>query len=414
VKAPRRALSAAERDASVNANTSETFETVGKGVAVAPAAHRRRSRSGAERLVRALLESVGIGVGGAQPWDIQVRDPVFYARLLAQGSLGLGESYMDGWWDCEQLDGFIHRILAARLDLRIAMSPAHAWLVLKAKLGNRQSRARAAEVARTHYDLGIDLFEATFDRRLTGSCGYWRDASCLDEAQVAKLDLVCRKLGVEPGQEVLDIGSGWGAFLGYAAERHGAQGVGVTVSPVQADYARNRYAAQPIRFEVMDYRAFRGRVDHIASMGMFEHVGSKNYRTYFRLAHSWLRPGGLFVLHTIWANQTASAIEPWLDRYIFPNGVLPSVGQVGAAVEGLFVVENVENFGADYDRTLMAWYEKFSAHRARLEPKYGTRFCRMWDYYLRACAGGFRSRLISVGQFVLSPEGVPGGWRLDR
>jgi cyclopropane-fatty-acyl-phospholipid synthase len=367
---------------------------------------------GAEHIIRNLLERAEIGVDGVQPWDIQVHDRRFYDRVLAQGSLGLGQAYMDGWWDCDQLDGFFARAVGVRLDQKIGLSPATVFLALKARLTNRQSRARAFQVAKTHYDLGVDLFEATFDRRLTGSCGYWREAADLDAAQEAKLDLVCRKLKLEPGQRVLDIGCGWGAFIGYAAERHCAEGVGITVSEVQATYARRRYAGLPVRFEVMDYRSFRGEVDHIVSMGMFEHVGSKNYRTYFEVARRALRPAGLFVLHTIWANEAAAAIDPWLDRYIFPNGVLPTVGQVGKAVEGLFVIEDVENFGADYDRTLMAWHANFQSNRARLEPRYGSRFCRMWDYYLRCCAGGFRCRAISVGQFVLSPEGAPGGWRL--
>ncbi|MDR3511796.1 MAG: cyclopropane fatty acyl phospholipid synthase [Caulobacteraceae bacterium] len=368
----------------------------------------------AESLIRGLLEKAGIAVDGSKPWDIQVHDRRLFDRVLAQGSLGLGEAYMDGWWDCEQLDGFFHRVVDAHLDSGLSTPPAKAWMALQAWLLNRQSRARAWRVAQVHYDLDVDVFQATFDRRLTGSCGYWRDARNLDDAQEAKLDLICRKLKLEAGQRVLDIGCGWGAFIGYATKQYGVSGVGITVSQVQALYARGRYAGLPADFQVMDYRAFEGQVDHIASMGMFEHVGSKNYRTYFQTARRALRPGGLFVLHTIWTNERSATIDPWLDRYIFPNGVLPTVGQVGAAVEGLFVIEDVENFGADYDLTLMAWYDNFQSHRERLAARYGERFCRMWDYYLRCCAGGFRSRSISVGQFVLSPDGVPGGWRLDR
>jgi cyclopropane-fatty-acyl-phospholipid synthase len=164
----------------------------------------------------------------------------------------------------------------------------------------------------------------------------------------------------------------------------------------------------------MDYRDFEGRVDQVASMGMFEHVGPKNYRGYFEKVSQILQPQGLFVLHTILANEESSAIEPWLNKYIFPNGVLPTISQVAKAVEGLFVVEDIEVFGADYDRTLMAWYRKFQSNRSAIAAKYGERFCRMWDYYLLSCAGGFRSRRINVGQFVLSPQGVPGGWRLGQ
>jgi cyclopropane-fatty-acyl-phospholipid synthase len=198
--------------------------------------------------------------------------------------------------------------------------------------------------------------------------------------------------------------------MGFAAERYDARCVGVTISREQVAYGRRRYADLPVEFQLKDYRDFVGKADHVVSMGMFEHVGPKNYRRYFEAARRTLAEDGLFLLHTIWANERHAAIEPWLDKYIFPNGVLPTVGQIASAVEGLFVIEDVENFGADYDRTLMAWRAKFQSNRTAVASKYGERFCRMWDYYLLCCAGGFRSRRISVGQFVLSPAGVRGGW----
>lgn len=364
-----------------------------------------------EAFIRDLLRETGVQPNGRNPWDIQVHNSSLYARVLAQGSLGLGEAYMDGWWDCEQLDEFFHRVVASDLGKRLKITPGVAWLILSSIVSNRQSEKRVWQAADVHYNLDAEVFEATFDRRLTGSCGYWANASDLDGAQDAKLDLVCRKIGLKASQRVWDIGCGWGAFMGFAAERYGAECVGVTISEEQARYGRERYAGQPIEFQVKDYRDFRGEADHIVSMGMFEHVGPKNYRRYFETAHRVLRPGGLFLLHTIWANERSPAIEPWLNKYIFPNGVLPTVGQIGQAVEGLFVVEDVENFGADYDRTLMAWRSKFRTNWATAAKRHGERFCRMWDYYLSCCAGGFRSRAISVGQFVLSPKGVPGGWR---
>lgn len=374
---------------------------------------RRRRAGGAEAMLARLLDEGGIKLNGPEAWDPQVHNPDLYARVVAEGSLGLGEAYMDGWWDCERLDTLFERIVTHRIDMGLRPSMSLIWLVLNAHLQNRQSKRRVWDVAQVHYDLDVDVFEATFDKRLTGSCGYWATADNLDDAQEAKLDLVCRKIGLKAGERVLDIGCGWGAFMGFAAERYGANCVGVTVSQVQAEYGRKRYARLPVEFQVKDYRDFQGRVDRIASMGMFEHVGARNYRTYFEHARRWIADDGLFLLHTIWANEAYPTIDPWLDKYIFPNGCLPTVGQVGDAVEGLFVVENVENFGSYYDRTLMAWYARFQSNWAAISAKYGERFCRMWDYYLRCCAGGFRSRAISVGQFVLSPKGVPGGWRLN-
>jgi len=368
----------------------------------------------AENYFRKVLAAIDVEIGGDRPWDLQVHNRDLFARVLAQGSLGLGEAYMDAWWDCPLLDEFFARAVGGKLGDQLRLTPDVAWLVVSSRLLNRQTRARARMVAEVHYDLDVDIFEATFDRRLTGSCGYWRGAADLDSAQEAKLDLVCRKIGLKAGQRVLDIGCGWGAFMGYAAERYGARCVGVTVSREQVDYARRRYAGLEVDFQLKDYRDFEGKVDHVASMGMFEHVGPKNYRAYFEHAHRAIKKDGLFLLHSILANEESSAIEPWLNQYIFPNGVLPTVSQIAAAVEGLFVIEDVEVFGADYDRTLMAWYDRFQSNRLAIEARYGARFCRMWDYYLRCCAGGFRSRRINLGQFVLSPDGVPGGWRLGQ
>jgi len=340
--------------------------------------------------------------------------------VLANGSLGLGEAYMDGWFECERLDEFFARVVALRLSEKLPLSMNVALLLAKSKLQNRQTRRRARQVAKVHYDLPVEVFEATFDRRLTGSCGYWAVAQNLDEAQDAKLDLVCRKLGLREGQHVLDIGCGWGSFMGFAAERHGAHCTGVTISREQVDYATKRYAGLPVEPRLQDYRDIQdGPFDQIASMGMFEHVGPKNYRTYFECARRLVKEDGLFVLHTIWANEPYP-IDPWIDKYIFPNGALPTVGQVATAVHGLFTVEDVHNFGAYYDKTLMAWNEKFQSNRAAVAAlisrmgRDGERFCRMWEYYLLSCAGGFRSREISVGQFVLSPRGVRGGYRSVR
>jgi cyclopropane-fatty-acyl-phospholipid synthase len=373
-----------------------------------------------ETVVRDLLARASIEINGSNPWDIQVHNKAVYARVLANGSLGLGAAYMDGWFSCERLDQFFARVVGARLSQKLPISMNLALLVAKSKLQNRQTRRRARQVAEVHYDLPVEVFEATFDARLTGSCGYWNEARTLDDAQDHKLDLICRKVGLQAGQRVLDIGCGWGAFMGFAAERYGANCTGVTVSKEQVDYGRRRYAGLAAEFRLQDYRDVAGNpFDHIVSMGMFEHVGPKNYKSYFGCARRLLRNEGLFLLHTIWGNEP-SALDPWIDKYIFPNGALPTIGQIGTAVHGLFVIEDVHNFGADYDKTLMAWNAKFQSNRAAIAALMnnkghdGERFCRMWEYYLLSCAGGFRSREISVGQFVLSPRGVPGGYQSVR
>jgi cyclopropane-fatty-acyl-phospholipid synthase len=248
------------------------------------------------------------------------------------------------------------------------------------------------------------------DRRMIYSCGYWKDTADLDAAQEAKLDLICRKIGLAPGMRILDIGSGWGGFLQFAAERYGVSGVGVTVSKEQAALANERTQGLPVETRLLDYQALDGQFDRIISIGMFEHVGYKNYRPYFTKARQLLDDDGLMLLHTIGGNTSTTHGDPWSEKYIFPNGMLPSIAQIGTATEKLFVIEDWHNFGADYDKTLMAWLERFEAAWPALADQYDQRFYRMWRYYLASFAALFRARTLELWQVVLSPRGVPGGY----
>lgn len=372
-----------------------------------------RIRSGVfARRVAHLLEPAGVHLDGVRPWDIRIHDPRFHARVLASGSLGLGESYMDGWWDSDDLDGFFFRLLDARLDeRRIGWSDAR--LALKARMFNLQSPRRSFRVGRHHYDLGNDLYQAMLGRRLVYSCGYWSEAGDLDMAQEAKLDLVCRKLGLEPHMRVLDVGCGWGEMLKFAAERYGVSGVGVTVSEEQASCARGLCAGLPVEIRLCDYRDVHDRFDRVLSLGMFEHVGVRNYRTYFTVMRRCLAADGLFLLHSIGGERSTAHTDSWIARYIFPNSMLPSAAQIARAVEGRFVIEDWHNFGSDYDRTLQAWRDNIERAWTRL-PGYDERFRRMWRYYLASSMALFRSRRAQLWQLVLSPGGVPGGYRAPR
>jgi cyclopropane-fatty-acyl-phospholipid synthase len=365
-------------------------------------------------LVESILDGVDVEIGGDRPWDIRVNDPAFFTRLLAEGSLGLGESYMDGWWDCDELDEAFGRVFAVGAQSRVPRTWKTLFSLLQARFLNRQNKKRAFIPAEAHYDLGNEIFEATFDTRLTGSCGYWKEATDLDSAQEAKHDLICRKLNLQPGQRVLDFGCGWGAFMKYAAEHYGVECEGVTVSKEQVAWGKEKCEGLPVTFHLTDYREVRGEFDHAVSMGMFEHVGYRNYRVYMETVNRCLKGDGLFLLHTIGSNYSTTNIEPWLDKYIFPNGVLPSIAQLGGAMEKLFVVEDWHNFGADYDKTLCAWMDKFDDHWPKLADHYDERFYRMWRYYLLSCAGAFRGRWIQLWQLVLSKRGVPGGYATVR
>ena len=368
---------------------------------------------GLQRRVTALLHEAGIQAGGSRPWDIRIHDPRFHARVLAQGSLGLGESYMDGWWDAPSLDGLLVKLLEARLDQRVHGS-GELWDGLKARLLNLQRGQRSFEVGRRHYDLGNDLYRQMLGERLVYSCGYWPRAGNLDQAQLDKLDLICRKLGLTPGMRVLDIGCGWGEALKYAAERYGIHGVGVTISQEQADYARQLCAGLPVEIRLQDYRELDERFDAILSVGMFEHVGVKNYRTYFDVARRCLHEQGLFLLHTIGTNISRDRTDPWISRYIFPNSMLPSAAQITAAMEGRFVLEDWHNFGTDYDLTLQAWRDNTEAAWEQLDARYDERFRRMWRFYLSSSMATFRTRRSQLWQLLLSPNGVPGGCRVAR
>lgn len=367
----------------------------------------------AETFIAEQLARADIRINGDRPWDLVVNDRRFFQRVLSQGSLGFGESYMDGWWDCEQLDELVSRVFAFNLTAELK-SVRLLFPYLRAKLFNLQSPARAFIIGEAHYDIGNDLYERMLDKRMTYTCGYWKDAQDLDAAQEAKLDLVCRKIGLQAGQRVLDIGCGWGSWAKFAAEKYGARVVGITVSKEQAELARERCAGLPVEIRLQDYRDLNETFDHIISLGMFEHVGYKNYETYMEVAARCLKPDGLFLLHTIGGNHSVQHTDPWIDKYIFPNSMLPSVAQIAEAAEGNFVMEDWHNFGSDYDKTLMAWWNNVEKAWPELQTKYDERFRRMWRFYLLSCAGTFRCRKNQLWQIVFSRNGVRGGYRSVR
>jgi len=371
--------------------------------------------AGARDLFNAQLAPVGIVINGPNPWDPQIHTEQVFDRVLAGGSRAAGEAYMDGDWDVPDVAEFFNRLLQTRLHMSLGMSPETLWYFLRAKLVNLQSRARATHVAEAHYDLGHDLYSAMLGPSMVYTCAYWKEAQTLTDAQYQKLDLVCKKIGLKKGDRVLDIGCGFGTFAKFAAEHYGATVVGTSVSKGQIEFAREFTKGLPVEIRFQDYRETNdGPYDHIVSIGMFEAVGYKNFRPFMERAHALLKPNGMFLLHTIGQNVSFAVGDPWIERYIFPNGMLPSVAQIGGSLEGLFVMEDWHNFGPYYDKTLIAWFENFDAAWPSLREKYGDRFYRMWKYYLLMCAGTFRSRQNQLWQIVLSPTGVPGGYTSVR
>ncbi|OJB91600.1 cyclopropane fatty acyl phospholipid synthase [Yersinia ruckeri] len=365
-------------------------------------------------IVHDMLSQADIEINGSRPFDIQVNNPDFFKRVLQDGTLGLGESYMDKWWECERLDIFFQRVLQAGLENKLPHHLKDTLRIAATRLINLQSKKRAWIVGKEHYDLGNDLFSNMLDSQMQYSCGYWDNAKTLEQAQENKLRMICEKLQLEPGMKLLDIGCGWGGLSAYAARHYGVSVYGVTISAEQQKLARERCAGLDVTILLQDYRDLNEQFDRIVSVGMFEHVGPKNYHTYFEVVKHNLKPDGLFLLHTIGANRTHSRVDPWINRYIFPNGCLPSIRHIAEASESRFVMEDWHNFGADYDRTLMAWYQRFRAAWPSLSENYSERFERMFSYYLNACAGAFRARDIQLWQVLFSPRGVDGGMRVPR
>jgi cyclopropane-fatty-acyl-phospholipid synthase len=368
-----------------------------------------------KKITEEILGLAGMKINGSNPWDIHIHNDEFYRRAITEGELGIGESFMDGWWDAEKIDQFIYKILMAHLDEKIQLKFSILFQLFAARLFNLQSKRRAFIIGKKHYDLGNELFQNMLDKRMNYSCAYWKDADSLDKAQEDKLELICRKIYLKPGMRVLDIGCGWGAFGKYAAEKYNVEVVGITVSKNQIELGRKLCEGLPVEFRLMDYRDLNEKFDKIVSVGMIEHVGYKNYKAFFEVANKCLKDDGLFLLHTIGSIKSVKTHDLWTQKYIFPNGMLPSVVQLGRAIENLFVMEDWHNFGIDYDKTLMEWFNNFFKNWDKIKNNYSERFFRMWKYFLLSAAGSFRTRRRNqVWQIVLSKKGVSGGYQSVR
>jgi len=370
----------------------------------------------APKVLASLIQEAGVVFNGSAAWDIQVHDENVYRQILTKGSLGLGESYIEGLWDAHSLDELFTRLINFDIDKKVVGWAKLRLLgeILRHKFSNLQSPKRAFQVGEQHYDTGNDIFKAMLDPTMSYSCGYWENAETLEQAQLNKLDMICRKLELKPGETLLEIGCGWGGLAHHAAKNYGVEVTGITVSKEQQHLAQQRCAGLPVKIELMDYRNLQGKFDKIVSVGMFEHVGAKNYPVYFNNADRLLNNNGLFLLHTIGNHCTTKSVDPWIDKYIFPNGKLPSAREISLVVENKFIIEDWHNFGQDYDKTLMAWMNRFDEAWPELKTSYNERFYRMWKYYLLSCAGFFRCRQGQLWQLVLSKRARSGVYRSIR
>ena len=286
-----------------------------------------------------LLSEAGVQVDGGAPWDLRVKDERFFREVMLRKNLGLGEGYMLGWWDCERVDEFICRVLRSGAADRVRGCWRLLVRVLPSLVFNLQNLSRAKVVARRHYDLGNDLFLSFLDPYLQYSCAYFKDLPAgsdplaqpddevsrdLEQAQRAKMRLICEKLELRPGETLLDIGCGWGGLARFAAEEYGCAVTGVNISRRQIDFAREFCRGLPVDIVDLDYRLLDGTYDKIVSVGMFEHVGHKNYQTFMGTAARCLKPDGLFLLHTIGSNVTARKSTPGSASTSSPTACCPA------------------------------------------------------------------------------------------
>lgn len=357
---------------------------------------------------RKLLKSAGVTIGGRKPYDLSVYNQELYKRIHKHGTLGLGEAYMDGWWGADNLEEMLFRVLRADLykeavkNWRFAFSAGFHLLI------NSQAGRRSYKNAQSHYDIGNELYQPMLGPSMAYSCGYWKKGvKNLQQAQEAKFELICQKLELQKGMEVLDIGVGWGGLAKYMTENYGVKVTGLTPAKEQAAYIKkelNRYNVAVVETTYQDYKTNK-KFDRLVSVGMFEHVGHKNYKKFFKACSGWLKEDGIFLLHTIGTDRAGTGMDPWINKYIFPGGMLPALSQITRSSEKIFTTEDVQNFGNDYHKTLLAWYKNFKAAYPKLDhQKYDKRFYKMWEFYLLACAANFRARKIHLYQSVLTKQ----------
>jgi len=369
----------------------------------------------AKKFVENLLSKAEIALNGNNPWDVRVNSDRFYRRTL-RGSLGFGESYMDGDWDVESLDALFRRIIRMNITGSPLIMLNRLKLDLKSRLSNLQTRIGSRAIAETHYDLDHRLYELFLGPYNQYTCCFFNKARTLEEAEIEKLEMVCNKLDLRQGDRVLDIGCGWGGFAKYAAESRGCEVTGISISKEQVHYARDYTAGLPVEIIECDYRDLPqrfepGHFNKVVIIGMIEHVGYKNYRKIFEIVHRAIRDEGVFLLHTIGNNRVTTVVDPWIEKYIFRNSMAPAMTQLAQSLEGLFTVHDWENYGHYYAPTLAHWQERFEANWPQIEAlettnRFDERFRRMFNYYFLSCKAGFETEHMYLWHLVMSKEGI--------
>ncbi|MFN4129826.1 MAG: class I SAM-dependent methyltransferase [Paracoccaceae bacterium] len=352
------------------------------------------------------------GNGRGQKVTVRIKDPATARRLILDPELALGESYMAGSLSVEEDDvqGFLSILAQNRKRSDALIAPARIRAILRhirRGLDQANPEAGARRNVSHHYDLTPAIYDIFLDDDRQYSCAYFADETLsLDAAQAAKKAHIAKKLLIAPGMRILDIGCGWGGLALTLARDHGAKVTGITLSQEQLDIARQRAKdaglADRISFELIDYRALTGQFDRIVSVGMFEHVGAPNFKTFFQVVHARLAENGIALIHTIGRTAPPNATNPWIARYIFPGGYVPSLSEVAEAIEGTGLrIGDIECLRLHYAMTLRCWFDRFNAKADIAAELKDERFVRMWRYYLAASEQTFRHGPQDVFQFQL-------------
>jgi cyclopropane-fatty-acyl-phospholipid synthase len=367
----------------------------------------------ARRIITGVLEQADIRVGGDRPWDLRIHHDRFFPRAM-RGSLGVGESYMDGDWDAGSLIEFFRKTMDAGLQMHPLLRINRVAKEVHARFRNLQTRRRSRAVAEEHYDLDHRMYAQFLGPWNQYTCCFFDGTDDLEEAELCKLEMICDKLEIESGDRVLDIGCGWGGFAKYAASTRGCSVVGISLSDEQIEYARDYTEGLPVEIHRMDYRDLPesplGTFDKVLICGMIEHVGYRNYRQLMKVVHTVLAQDGLFLLHTIGNRHNTAVVEPWIEKYIFRNSMAPSMQQLTRAAADLFVIEDWENYGHYYVPTLQAWHDNFNRNWDRIRALDGPRpfderFRRMWNFYLMSSRAAFEVEDLHLWHLVMTRYG---------